>query len=229
MYIFIFIVLFLIIIYKYFKKIQIYKNTISKENINVLLIGGTHGNEPAGSYALMTFKETINKFKNLNITIIPKANKCGLKINTRYLPHRLFNRDLNRNYKESNYLTPSIEQNIYNEVIKNDIIIDLHEGYDFYKLNKRSIGSTIFNNDKRLRDICIEITQDLNNNINDEYRKFTYLQEIVHNNNSMHLLCNKLNKTYILVETSGQNNIQPLHTRVNQQLFIINKIMNYLS
>ena len=44
-------------IYKYCEQIKIYKNQYRKKNINVLIIGGTHGNEPAGTYALINFKK----------------------------------------------------------------------------------------------------------------------------------------------------------------------------
>lgn len=44
----------------------------------------------------------------------------------------------------------------------------------------------------------------------------------------MRFLCDKLNKTYFLIETAGQNNIQKLEVRVRQQLFIIYNILNNL-
>ena len=217
------------VIYKHCEKIKIYKNMHFPKNTNILLIGGTHGNEPAGSYVLEIFRKQIYNLRYFNLSIIPQANQCGLSLNTRYLPHRIYNRDLNRNYKESNYSIPSIESEIYNEVIKNDIIIDLHEGYDFHKLNKKSVGSTIFSNSNLLKKICMKSVTDINKHIKDEHRKFTYLSEIENKQNSMRMLCDKLNKNYILIETSGQNNIQPLKVRVNQQLFIINNILNQLN
>ena len=70
---------------------------------------------------------------------------------------------------------------------------------------------------------------DINRYIKDEHRKFTYLSKIENKHNSMRMLCDKLKKNYILIETSGQNNIQPLKVRVNQQLFIINNILNQLN
>ena len=213
-------------IYKYCEQIKIYKNRYYKENINVLIIGGTHGNEPAGTYALMDFKKKMYDYPKINLTIIPEANKCGLKLNTRYLPHRLYDRDLNRNYKNNpEYFIESV---IYNEVIKNNIIIDLHEGYSFHKLNKDSIGQTIYCNNNSLRTHCHNTINNINKHIKEEHRKFTCLNNLKNIKNSMRFLCDKLNKTYFLIETSGQNDIQKLEVRVKQQLFIINHILQGL-
>ena len=213
-------------IYKYCEQIKIYKNQHHKENINMLIIGGTHGNEPAGTHALMDFKKRMYDYKKINLTIIPEANKCGLKLNTRYLPHRLYDRDLNRNYRDSpEYFIESV---IYNEVIKNNIIIDLHEGYSFHKLNKDSVGQTIYCNNSSLRLICNNTVNNINKHIKEEHRKFTCLNDLKNIKNSMRFLCDKLNKTYFLIETGGQNDIQKLEVRVRQQLFIINHILQEL-
>ena len=47
------------VIYKYCEKIKIYKNVHFHKNINILLIGGTHGNEPAGSYVLEILRKQL--------------------------------------------------------------------------------------------------------------------------------------------------------------------------
>lgn len=213
-------------IYNYCERIYIFKNHHNNDNTNVLIIGGTHGNEPAGTYALIDLKNTMNNYKNINLTIIPQANMCGLKLNTRYLPHRLYDRDLNRNYRKNP--DSYIESVIYNEIIKNDIIIDLHEGYSFHKLNKNSVGQTIYCNNSKFKPVCNNIVSNINNYIRDDYKKFTCLKELKHIKNSMRYLCDSLNKTYFLIETAGQNNIQKIEVRVNQQLFIINNILNNL-
>ena len=211
-------------IYKYCEQIKIYKNQYRKKNINVLIIGGTHGNEPAGTYALINFKKKMYDYPKINLTIIPEANKCGLKLNTRYLPHRLYDRDLNRNYKDNPEY--NIESVIYKEVIKNDIIIDLHEGYSFHKLNENSVGQTIYCNNPSLKRICDNTVNNINKNIEEDYVKFTCLNDLKIIKNSMRDICDKLNKTYFLIETAGQNDIQSLNIRVRQQLFIMDSILS---
>ena len=74
----------------------------------------------------------------------------------------------------------------------------------------------------------LPIITNINNYIKDDYKKFTCLKELKHIKNSMRYLCDSLNRTYFLIETAGQNNIQKLEVRVNQQLFIINSILNNL-
>jgi hypothetical protein len=211
-------------IYKYCEQIKIYKNQYRKKNINVLIIGGTHGNEPAGTHTLINFKKKIYDYPNINLTIIPEANKCGLKLNTRYLPHRLYDRDLNRNYKDNSEY--NIESVIYKEVIKNDIIIDLHEGYSFHKLNENSVGQTIYCNNPSLKGICNNTVNNINKNIKEHHVKFTCLNNLKIIKNSMRDICDKLNKTYFLIETAGQNDIQSLNIRVRQQLYIIDSILS---
>lgn len=43
--------------------------------------------------------------------------------------------------------------------------------------------------------------------------------------NTLDYYCNSINKNYILIETSGQNNIQPLETRINQIMLVIDTIV----
>ena len=44
--------------------------------------------------------------------------------------------------------------------------------------------------------------------------------------NSLRELAMKNKKKYILIETTGQNNIQPLHVRMRQNNIILNYILN---
>ena len=59
-----------------------------KPGKHALLIGGTHGDEPAGSYALLIMqnllKKGVLKLKKGKITIIHNVNPCGLYLDNRY-------------------------------------------------------------------------------------------------------------------------------------------------
>jgi hypothetical protein len=59
----------------------------------------------------------------------------------------------------------------------------------------------------------------------DEYKKFSTM-ELSNIPGSLRDICNNLNKNYILVETSGINDIQPKELRIKQQLFIIENIVD---
>ena len=59
-----------------------------KPGKHALLIGGTHGDEPAGSYAHLIMqnllKKGVLKLKKGKITIIHNVNPCGLYLGNRY-------------------------------------------------------------------------------------------------------------------------------------------------
>ena len=65
-------------IYKYCEQIKIYKNQYRKKNINVLIIGGTHGNEPAGTHTLINFKKKIYDYER-------RQSKKIIKIYTKFM------------------------------------------------------------------------------------------------------------------------------------------------
>ena len=68
----------------------------------------------------------------------------------------------------------------------------------------------------------------LRNNLNDILLEFTKHFKVFMNTKSIRFspICDKLNKTYFLIETAGQNDIQSLNIRVRQQLYIIDSILS---
>jgi hypothetical protein len=198
---------------------------------NILFIGGTHGNEPSGTVGLDKVAKLFNnkqlKLKCGSLTILSKANKCGLMLNYRYLPHELLNNDLNRNYStyHNEYSSGPISREIVKLVSKNELVIDFHEAWGFHKLNSRSMGSGIYINELTYG-LGKIIQNKINNTITCDYKKF-----IVDNKNDGKLKtlqnhCKYKNKPYVLIETTGQNNIQPLNIRVGQVLITINTVLN---
>ena len=143
------------------------------KNPTILLIAGTHGNEPAGT---KTLYELINKIKNKEIKlirgtliIIPKANKCGYYLNSRFLPYKFFNNDLNRNYICNNLkCKDNISSKIIKLVNKSDFIIDFHEGWGYHKINKNSLGSTITTTNTKISKF---IGKTIVNKLNKNYKK----------------------------------------------------------
>ena len=87
-YLLIFISLFIIYIFN--KNIEIYNfGKRNKKSTNILIIGGTHGDEPSSTlslYKLITYLKN-KKIYNGFITIIPKLNKFGYYVNDRYAYH----------------------------------------------------------------------------------------------------------------------------------------------
>jgi hypothetical protein len=213
-------------------------------NKTILILGGIHGNEPAGSKAILSLMNDINTNKTTikhKLILVPYTNYCALQMNTRLMPQI---GDLNRKFPtkikyDENKLNPIIKKLL--EFIKEaDFIIDFHEGWGFYKENNSSIGSTITPANTELSMTLSDLIYNtLNNNINENNKKFTIL---IDDNNKIKTDTNKygknvdidgtlrnyvnlLNKDYLLIETSGQKNIQPLDLRINQDRIVIDTVL----
>jgi len=208
----------------------------------ILIVGGTHGNEPAGYYAVKSFMNSLTenkiKLKSSRIILIPQVNYCALKIGLRFIPEI---GDLNRKYPIIPNGVPS--NNHIKKIIENvaiaDFILDFHEGWGFNRLNGDSMGSTITpTNTVQSMNLSKKLFSEINKNLNGHkrFRILTTDKNLIKSNSdlfaletdikgSLRFYCNILNKDYILIETTGQNNIQELSVRVNQNLFIINYIL----
>ena len=212
---------------------------------SIMIIGGTHGNEPAGTVAIKKLIEDLNankiKLKRGKLILVPEVNYCGLRLNSRYI---FGVGDLNRKYpKKSNQtITSPINNKIIELASGSDFILDFHEGWSWHKNNSDSMGSSITpsitSTSKQLSEILLDT---VNQNIQDKDKKFMILtnnkdllkldrygqSESTEIAGSLRYYLNLINKDYILVETTGQNNIQPLTIRVNQTLMIINKVLTH--
>ena len=200
----------------------------------VLLLGGVHGNEPSGCVGL---KEIINDFKSKRkilkkgtLLIIPCVNKCGLWWDTRSVPFRITNRDINRNFPRNLFGTSRclLSERIQNYIHASDFVIDLHEGWGWNKINKNSMGSTITPS-KRTVKLANQIVDELNKNISNENYKFGIWPQWQDNKEgTLRYYCKLLNKKYILLETTGQNDIQDIKIRKEQVKTTVNFILNSL-
>jgi predicted deacylase len=194
----------------------------------ILIIGATHGNEPAGYYGIKEFMNKLNRqeytLKKGKIIFIPSVNYCGLQLNSRN--HNIVG-DINRLYRDRE------NNNIINKLIINfsktsDFIIDFHEGVDYANKSDETLGSTITpaETEKSL-EVANIVINNLNKIIDIEYKKF----KINHNKKISGTFrefadINKLN--YILIETTGQRNVQPINIRVQQCVNIITSVLeNY--
>jgi hypothetical protein len=216
-------------------------------NKTILILGGIHGNEPAGSRAILQFMNEINtnktKLNNNRLILIPHVNYCALQINKRSVPligdlNRKF--PSNENYNE-NKLHPIIKQ-ILNFTKEADFIIDFHEGWGYYKENKGSIGSTITPTNTIISNQVADLVyNNLNNNIIEYNKKFTILTDdnyLIQNTsekygknidikNTLRYFANIIKINYMLIETTGQNKIQDLDIRINQARIVIDTVLNY--
>jgi predicted deacylase len=200
----------------------------------MLVVGGTHGNEPAGAEAAYQFIDNVKStgLKKGTLIVIPNANKWGLKFNLRYLPAELMSfsilgkSDLNRSYSYNGEESRTrISKKIQELVLLSDWVIDLHEGYDFHQINNNSMGSGIYpGNTSESHAIVPSLLESVNEIIPVKEHKFVS-REWSDENGTLRMYCNNNNKNYILVETTGQNDIQPLNIRVDQHLRILYEML----
>jgi len=107
----------------------------------VVVIGGMHGNEKAGYMAAREIKDfTVKKGR---LIVIPELNKPAVKAGKRTSSLG----DMNRAFPRTKTDSPrnSLAKDIWNLMAKYrpEWLVDLHEGYDFHKINKKSVGQTV--------------------------------------------------------------------------------------
>lgn len=182
----------------------------------ILCIGGVHGDEPAGSVALNSY-DFENKVKCGKVIVAPSVNWCGLKSNNRYLPNFI---DINRYFNDGNY-------ELKNLANKSDLVIDFHEGYEFHIVSPWSIGSTISSYSvPKMSELCIN---NINKNIEDENKKWVHIKNKEEIDGSFRDYCDSNNIKYMLIETTGKLNAQPLKIRVKQNFNILDTILSSVS
>lgn len=190
------------------------------------LIGGVHGNEPAGAAAL---SEMISgKWvlpKRGEYIIIPEANKCGLLSSSRY-QNTFTHRDLNRNFSESGPLDYN-SQVVLSAFSDCDYIIDIHEGYAFHVQTPESVGSTLTST-PGMNAIADSAVAAINATIAEPWRKFTHLQEDCDIRGTLSCLSLRTGRNYVLIEVTGQNDIQPISLRVQQIKFLIDNMLHQI-
>ncbi len=112
----------------------------------VMIVGGIHGDEPAGARAAEQIRHW--KITQGKLIVVPKANKPALQNQTRRMPTLPKDRsDLNRNFPKAEGESPRCELSAalwtFVRAHHPDWLLDLHEGSDFTQLNKKSVGSSI--------------------------------------------------------------------------------------
>ncbi|QGG47925.1 peptidoglycan-binding protein [Heliorestis convoluta] len=136
----------------------------AKEGPTVMIVGGVHGNEPAGFRAARQIKDW--KIENGTLIVIPDANKVGISNNRR---NSSFG-DLNRAFPQSNGATASdaLSRAIWSEyqAYKPQYVLDLHEGYDYNVQNRNSVGQTIiYHPSGQMQSFANKLTAELNKNL----------------------------------------------------------------
>lgn len=221
-----------IVYYLHSESVEYFDFNVDHPRKKILFLAGTHGNEPAGAIALerlmkSKYFERMSRECNISIRVIPRVNPFGLRYGTRWTLN-ILHPDINRNYithdnvEMGNEPTSSRVANLTRDY---DLVIDFHEGWGFHVIDKSSLGSTL-SPTRNISNLSESIVQKLNENIFDKSKIFTNLPQNTGTiPGTLSQIRTTLNKDYILVETSGQNDIQPLEIRILQVYSIISEVI----
>ncbi len=142
----------------------------------VLIVGGVHGNEPAGYKAADTMKST--RISSGKLLVIPRANIIAVERNTRYISGE---KDLNRAFPTSKSVNPSYKPAlaIYKVVKDYDVdwVMDMHEGYGYKNLSSTSVGqSLIYYPDSQTTPMAAKLLKAVNSKVSISSHKFVSLR-----------------------------------------------------
>jgi hypothetical protein len=195
----------------------------------VCFLAGVHGNEYAGPYTLESMIQAgFPKIKKGRVRIIPRANPWGLQRGSRYQLNVLYP-DINRNFTDEGGSDATSRALV--ELIKDaDLVVDFHEGWGFHQISPESVGSTLSPTSiEPAPSLAQAATDRINSIIPPGKKQFQVLPDIycdIPGTLSCYMQHQK--KAYILVETTGQNNVQPLPTRVIQVQTVVYTIISSL-
>lgn len=154
---------------------EIFKVTGREEGPTVFVVGGVHGNEPAGAYAAEELLQSLSLSRGV-VLLLPRANVQALAEGRR---SPVGGSDLNRAFavEEPGSWTEELAREILNavEAYEVDIILDLHEAWGFYQTSN-SVGQTvIFNDHGDAPFIAMHLITEINRGIDERHVQFTYI------------------------------------------------------
>jgi len=207
------------------------------EGPTLLIVGGIHGNEPAGYRAAEQIRHwPIVRGK---LVVVPAANRPGLKANTRYLPGEPeTRRDLNRNFPGEDLgegTRGEIAEHLWQFVQRQqaDWILDLHEGYEFHishqppKGKSKSVGSSlIFKDDPTLTPIAQQMQEAANALVHDPDRQFVLLGRGPKQTTLISACTRHLGAKGMILETTF--NHQPVSFRTREHRAMVGVLMRHL-
>jgi putative intracellular protease/amidase len=196
----------------------------------MFVVGGVHGNEPAGAAAA----EAIRHWPLIRgkLVVVPRANVPALEANKRLTPGLGTNlSNLNRNFPragEGGGARGELAEAIWKLAIdsKPDWVIDLHEGYDFSQANQKSVGSSIIvhRNEAGLK-AADRMLEAVNRTIPEPEMQF--VRRLVPVDGSLARAAGEhLRVPAMILETTSK---QPLQKRVSQHETMVSSLLAHLN
>ena len=160
-----------------------YSHDSEREGPTVLIIGGMHGNEPAGHRAARQIATWSVKAGKL--VVLPAANPPALAQRKRRIPGLEDDAgDLNRHFPvvegavlPTGPAAPELWEFVLS--VEPDIVIDLHEGYGFRAAGSKSVGSSVITHRRKDDQSQSMLLSSVNADIDDPERTFVPLKTIV--------------------------------------------------
>ncbi len=198
----------------------------------VVIVGGVHGNEPAGAEAARAISQWV--IKRGKLIVVPEANVIALAANQRFTPGVSDPlRDLNRNFPRRDEEPDEVRGDLASahwELVRQlepDWLVDLHEGFDFHQVNDRSVGSTIIvyprSRSVTATSIMIESVNEL---IEEPEKKFIPLVRGPVDGSLARAAAEHLGAESLILETTVKD--QPLETRVLQHQVMVERLLRHL-
>jgi len=136
----------------------------------VLIVGGVHGNEPAGVHAVEVVRYW--PIERGTVISVPSSNVTALAADSRQIPGAPKGRsNLNRLFPkpDAEEVPDTVEHPLADalwQLMKShqpDWVFDCHEGYDFHQINSKSVGSTVIADKKAATQKLAEVLLDVVN------------------------------------------------------------------
>ncbi len=196
----------------------------------VLVVGGIHGNEPAGASAAAQIQ--FWPVKRGRLIVVPRANGPGLENGTRFLPGvSLKTRDLNRNFQKTDSKDGPIGEPAralwqFISGHKPDWLLDLHEGSDFHQINPKSVGSSIIDVHSKATDAAVPLMlRAVNAEVSEPKKKLVRLRYPV-DGSLARAAHERLGAHTMICETTSKD--QPRSRRARQHRLMVHALLTHL-
>jgi predicted deacylase len=188
----------------------------------ILILAGTHGNEPGPSVCLMDWTPSETSWYNpldYTVYVVPAVNSVAIKYNRR----AIFT-DINRSWPKSFNTSAKhpINKFLIPYIKSANMIIDFHEAWGKHKCQNNTLGQTIYSHNIDAR----HIVNCLNQHEMDKCSEWSHINKLPYTGGALDELCLRENKNYFLIEIAGQDNIQTIAKRINTTRLVLESIQN---
>lgn len=195
----------------------------------VVVIGGVHGDEPAGYRAARQIAGW--RPAKGRLVVVPRANTLGLRGGTRRMPSLSKSvSDLNRQFPTADRAEPvgELATALWRFVCEQEpnFVIDLHEGFDFTQRNPKSVGSSLIGS-RHLGTgaIARAARAAVNSTIAKQDLKFVLKKRAV-NGSLVRAVSDRLKVPALILETTKKS--QALALRARQHRLMVHAVLDAL-